>query len=136
LINEKAEIMSLSGRRMSFKGRAFSSKCLSCTDLTNCCGMETEFDGATPSKNLGLSRRDALKILGGVSAVLAAAPFIAGGQYLIPQISTNFQPVLIAKKGDVPVNGSEIFLVPFHNGSNLHEHVDSLATGFGAAGRN
>ena len=75
--------------------------------------METEFDGATPSKKLGLSRRDALKIMGGVSAVLAAAPFIAGGQYLIPQISTKFQPVLIAKKGDVPVNGSEIFWFPF-----------------------
>ena len=105
--------MSLSDRKISYRGRAFSSNCLSCADLTDCCGMETEFDGAAPSKKLGLSRRDAIKIMGGVSAVLAAAPFIAGGQYLIPQISSKFQPVLIAKKGDVPVNGSEIFWFPF-----------------------
>jgi len=41
--------------------------------------------------------------MGGVSAVLAAAPFIAGGQYLIPQVPSKFKEVLIAKKGDVPV---------------------------------
>jgi len=107
--------MSRSRRGITYRNRAFSSKCLSCTDLTNCCGssIETQFDGAAPTKKLGLSRRDALKIMGGVSAVLAAAPFIAAGQYLIPQIPNKFQPVLIAKTSDVPANGSEIFWFPF-----------------------
>jgi len=107
--------MGPSGRSISYRGRAFSSKCLSCADLTSCCGnsLETEFDGAPPTKKPRLSRRDALKIMGGVSAVLAAAPFIAAGQYLIPQIPSKFQPMLIAKTSDVPVNGSEIFWFPF-----------------------
>jgi Rieske Fe-S protein len=60
-----------------------------------------------------MSRRDFLKIMGGVSAVLAAAPFAAAGQYLIPQVPTTFKPVLIAKKQDVPVNGSIVFWFPF-----------------------
>jgi hypothetical protein len=47
--------------------------------------------------------------MGGVSAVLAAAPFIAGGQYLVPHVPSNFKEVLIAKKADVPVNGSSVF---------------------------
>jgi Rieske Fe-S protein len=51
--------------------------------------------------------------MGGVSAVLAAAPFIAGGQYLIPQVPSKFKEVLIAKKADVPVNGSSVFWFPF-----------------------
>ena len=107
--------MNPSGRSISYRGQAFSSKCLSCADLMNCCGnsMETELDGGTPTKKPGLSRRDALKIMGGVSAVLAAAPFIAAGQYLIPQVPSKFQPVLIAKTSDVPANGSEIFWFPF-----------------------
>ena len=51
--------------------------------------------------------------MGGVSAVLAAAPFAAAGQYLIPQVPTKFKEVLIAKKADVPVNGATIFWFPF-----------------------
>jgi hypothetical protein len=51
--------------------------------------------------------------MGGVSRVLAAAPFIAAGSYLFPQVSHTFQPVLIAKKSDVPVNGSTVFWFPF-----------------------
>jgi Rieske Fe-S protein len=60
-----------------------------------------------------MSRRDFLKIMGGVSAVLAAAPFAAAGQYLIPKVPSTFKEVMIAKKTDVPVNGSEIFWFPF-----------------------
>jgi Rieske Fe-S protein len=102
-------------KTMSYRGRTYSSSCLSCTDFANCCGssLQTEFDGASPSKKRGFSRRDFLKIMGGVSAVLAAAPFIAGGQYLIPQVSTKFQPTLIGKTTDVPVNGSSVFWFPF-----------------------
>jgi Rieske Fe-S protein len=51
--------------------------------------------------------------MGGVSAVLAAAPFAAAGQYLIPQVPKTFKEALIAKTSDVPVNGSMIFWFPF-----------------------
>ncbi len=100
---------------ISYRGRTFSNAYLSCEDLANCCGSsaKTDFDGATPTKKPGLSRRDALKVMGGVSAALAAAPFIAAGSYLIPQVSQNFEPTLIAKTTDVPVNGSTIFWFPF-----------------------
>lgn len=54
-----------------------------------------------------------MKIMGGVSAVLAAAPFIGAGQYLIPQVPSTFQEVLIAKKNDVVVNDSIVFWFPF-----------------------
>lgn len=105
-------------RRITYRDRTFSNACLSCSDLANCCGsgVRTDFDGASPAKSAkkpGLSRRDLLKVMGGVSAVLAAAPFIAAGSYLIPQVSHTFQPVLIAKKSDVPVNGSTVFWFPF-----------------------
>jgi len=61
-----------------------------------------------------MSRRNFLKVMGGVSAVLAAAPFIAGGgQYLIPQVPSKFKEVQIAKTTDVPVNGSTVFWFPF-----------------------
>ncbi len=81
----------------------------------NCCGrtQSTEFDGGVASKKPGLSRRDFLKIMGGVSAALAAAPFAAAGQYLIPPVPTSFNPVEIAKTSDVPVNGSIVFWFPF-----------------------
>jgi Rieske Fe-S protein len=81
-----------------------------------CCGSKsatTGFDGASPTKKARMSRRDFLKVMGGVSAVLAAAPFAAAGQYLIPQVPRTFKPVLIAKKQDVPVNGSVVFWFPF-----------------------
>jgi Rieske Fe-S protein len=51
--------------------------------------------------------------MGGVSAVLAAAPLIDAKQYLIPPVPSTFQPLLIAKKADVPVNGSMVFWFPF-----------------------
>lgn len=97
------------------RSHRFSSTCLSCEgDLANFCGSQvTEFDGASPSRKSQLSRRDFLKIMGGVSAVLAAAPFAVVGQYLIPQVPTSFKVVLIAKKQDVPVNGSMVFWFPF-----------------------
>ena len=103
------------GTGIKYRGRMFSSSCLSCQDFVNCCGTSPGmgFDGASPKKGLGLSRRDFLKIMGGASAVLAAAPFFAAGQYLIPQVSKTFKEVLIAKKGDVPVNGSLVFWFPF-----------------------
>ncbi len=104
------------GRSIKYRGKTYSNSCLSCQDFVNCCGSsnQTAFDGASPSKKgLGLSRRDFLKIMGGVSAVLAGAPFIAAGQYLIPQIPKTFKEVLIAKKSDVPVNGSIVFWFPF-----------------------
>lgn len=102
-------------RKIRHRGHEFSSECLTCADFTNCCGssLATEFDGASPSKKPGLSRRDFLKIMGGVSAVLAAAPFAAAGSYLIPQVPKTFKEVLIAKTSDVPVNGSQIFWFPF-----------------------
>ncbi len=106
---------SSSQKSFEFKGHRYSSACLTCSDLVNCCSSDssmTEFDGASPKK-AKMSRRDFLKIMGGVSAVLAAAPFAAASQYLIPQIPTTFKPVLIAKKQDVPVNGSLIFWFPF-----------------------
>ena len=59
------------------------------------------------------SRRDFLKIMGGVSAVLAAAPFAAAGQYLIPQVPTTFKEALIAKTTDVSENDSIFFWFPF-----------------------
>ena len=105
-----------SGRRkFTHRGRSFSSSCLTCEDFANCCGssLQTEFDGAKPAKKPGLSRRDFLKILGGVSAVLAAAPFLGAGQYLIPQVPTKFQESLIATKSDVQVNDSIVFWFPF-----------------------
>lgn len=122
LLTEKAKIMTLiqskmglAKRTISYRGQAFSSDCLSCKDFANCCGsdLRTDFDGASPTKKPGLSRRDFLKVMGGASAVLAAAPFIAGGSYLIPQVPSKFQPTLIAKKSDVPVNGSMVFWFPF-----------------------
>ena len=75
--------------------------------------MSNQFDGAAPSKKPGLSRRDFLKILGGVSAVLAAAPFVAAGGYLVPQVTSKFTPQLIASTSDVPVNGQLIYWFPF-----------------------
>jgi Rieske Fe-S protein len=107
--------VALQGKTIHVGGQRFSAACLSCADLVTCCGdsLETEFDGAAPSKKKGLSRRDFLKIMGGVSAALAAAPFAAAGQFLIPQVPKTFKEVLIAKKGDVPVNGSTIFWFPF-----------------------
>ncbi len=103
------------GRTIKYRGQSYSSSCLECKDLTNCCGssLETQFDGATPTKKPGLSRRDALKIMGGVSAAIAAAPFAAAGQFLIPQVPTTFKDALIAMKGDVPVNGSMVYWFPF-----------------------
>jgi len=104
------------GRRLRYRGHTYSSSCLTCSDFINCCGssLSTEFDGANPTrKKPGLSRRDFLKIMGGVSAVLAAAPFAGAGQYLIPQVPTKFKDVLIAQKGDIPVNGSMIYWFPF-----------------------
>jgi Rieske Fe-S protein len=103
-------------RRLKYRGQTYSSSCLACTDFINCCGSSSsnQFDGATPpNKKPGLSRRDFLKIMGGVSAVLAAAPFVAGGKYLVPQIPTTFKDQFIAKKSDVPVNGSLIYWFPF-----------------------
>lgn len=100
----------------AYRGHRFSSSCLSCKDFMECCGSRsatTEFDGASPTKKAKMSRRDFLKVMGGVSAVLAAAPFAAAGQYLIPQVPRTFKPVLIAKKQDVPVNGSLVFWFPF-----------------------
>ncbi len=106
---------SLAKKTISYRGHSFSSECLSCSDFATCCGssLKTGFDGASPAKKPGLSRRDFLKVMGGVSAVLAAAPFIAAQSYLIPQVSSKFQPTLIAKTSDVPVNGSTIFWFPF-----------------------
>ncbi len=93
----------------------FSSACLSCTNFTDSCrGQQLSvFDGASSANKGGVTRRTALKILGVASAALALAPFIAAGQYLIPQVPTKFQPQLIAKTTDVPVNGSLIFWFPF-----------------------
>jgi len=111
--------LALERRVISHKHRKYTSACLSCSDFANCCGstasagFETEFDGASPAKKKGLSRRDALKIMGGISAALALAPFAAAGSYLIPTVSTKFNPVLIAKKEDVAVNDSTIFWFPF-----------------------
>jgi len=107
-----------SGRRkFTHRGKSFSNSCLTCEDFTNCCGssLQTDFDGAESSKKKGLSRRDALKIMGAASAVLAAAPFAAAGQYLIPQVPSTFQPALIASKTDVAVNDSMVFWFPFTN---------------------
>jgi len=107
--------MNLRSKTIAHRGRRYSSNCLSCSDLTNCCGRDrpTAFDGASPGKKAGMSRRDFLKIMGGVSAVLAAAPFAAAGQYLIPQVPNKFKESLIAKTTDVPVNGSTFFWFPF-----------------------
>jgi len=104
------------GRKFKYRGRTYSSECLACSDFLNCCEkpVATRFDGAAPSKKkLGLSRRDALKILGGVSAALAAAPFAAAGGFLIPQVPSTFAPQLIASTSDVPVNGQLIYWFPF-----------------------
>lgn len=103
-------------RSFSYRGRKFSSTCLSCGELSKGCGSKsalTAFDGASPTKKPPMSRRDFLKIMGGVSGVLAAAPFAAAGQYFIPQVPKTFQPLLIANRQDVPVNGSLIFWFPF-----------------------
>lgn len=104
------------GRKFAYGGRAYSSDCLACADFLNCCGssLSNEFDGATPSsKKPELSRRDFLKIMGGVSAVLAVAPFAAAGQYLVPQVPTQFKEALVAQTTDVPVNDSLIYWFPF-----------------------
>lgn len=102
-------------KNFAHRGHNFSSACLSCKDLSNCCGSEVtnEFDGASPTKKPSMTRRDLLKLMGGVSAVLAAAPFTGAANYLIPQVPRTFKPVPIAKKKDVPVNGSLIFWFPF-----------------------
>jgi len=98
-----------------YRGKRFTGACLSCSDLINCntCSSTSEFDGGSPTRKPRLSRRDFLKIMGGISAALAAEPFIGTGQYLIPQVPSTFKPVLVAKKEDVPVNGSMIFWFPF-----------------------
>ena len=103
------------GRTIKYRGKNYSSTCLSCEDFANCCGssLKPAFDGAEPSKKPRLSRRDFLKVMGGISAVLAAVPFIGAGQYLIPQVPSKFQPVLVAKKSDVAVNDSMVFWFPF-----------------------
>jgi len=104
---------------ISYRGQTFSNKCLSCSDLASCCGeSKTGFDGASPAKKPGLSRRDFLKVMGGVSAALAAAPFVAAGQFLIPSVPRKFEPTLIAKTTDVPVNGSSVFWFPFTSDPN------------------
>ena len=119
LVTPKIQGFASKRRVISYMGHQFSSACLACSDLANCCGsttspgLRTEFDGASPTKKKGLSRRDALKIMGGVSAALALAPFAVAGSFLIPTVSTKFSPVLIANKEDVPVNGSTIFWFPF-----------------------
>ena len=107
--------MGQQGNIISYRGTKFTSSCLSCKDFLNCCGSSTstEFDGASPSKKVGLSRRDFLKIMGGVSAVLAVAPFAVAGQYLIPQVPKTFRPQLIAKTSDIAVNDSTFFWFPF-----------------------
>lgn len=99
--------------RILYRKRTYSSSCLVCKDLVNCGGHQSEFDGASPKKKFGLSRRDFLKIMGAVSAILAVAPFANAGQYLIPQVPTQFQEQLIAQTSDVPVNGSLVFWFPF-----------------------
>jgi arsenite oxidase small subunit len=103
------------GRIIKYRGQSSTNECLSCKDFANCSEISrhTEFDGASPRKKKGPSRRDFLKIMGGVSAVLAAAPFAAAGSFLIPTVSTKFNPVLVARKSDVPVNGSTVFWFPF-----------------------
>lgn len=103
------------GSTISYRKHKYSSACLSCKDLTNCCGSETTnaFDGGSPTKKTSISRRDFLKVMGGVSAALAAAPLIGAKSYLIPPVPSTFQPVLIAKKADIPVNGSTVFWFPF-----------------------
>ncbi len=102
-------------KNIRYRGHNFSSSCLSCVDFANCCGsgVATDFDGAQPSKKPGLSRRDFMKIMGGISAGLAAAPFAAAGSFLIPQVPKVFKEVLIAAKSEVPVNGSVVFWFPF-----------------------
>ncbi len=102
-------------RGIRSKEHRYMSACLTCKDLANCGsnGLRTEFDGAIPSRKPKMSRRDFLKVMGGASAILAAAPFAVAKQYLIPPVPTSFQPVLIAKKQDVPVNQSLIFWFPF-----------------------
>jgi nitrite reductase/ring-hydroxylating ferredoxin subunit len=82
--------------------------------FSNCCSINVtnEFDSGTPTKKVGLSRRDFLKVIGGVSAALAVAPFIGAKQYLI-QVPNTFNPVLVAKTPDIPVNGSIVFWFPF-----------------------
>lgn len=102
-------------RTFEHRGGTFTSACLSCRNFTGSCGGQQlgAFDGASPAKKRGITRRTALKMLGLASAALALAPFINAGQYLIPQVPTKFQPQLIAKTTDVPVNGSLIFWFPF-----------------------
>ena len=112
MVNLVERHFSLKRTSYAYRGNRFTSACLSCQDLVNCCG-KNEFDGGSPTKKTRISRRDFLKVMGGVSAVLAAAPLINAGQYLIPQVPSTFTPVLIAKKEDVPVNGSLIFWFPF-----------------------
>lgn len=111
----KAQAMKVPKKTVAYRGKNYSSKCLSCSDLSNCSGSgnATAFDGASSTKKSGPSRRDFLKIMGGVSAALAAAPFAVAGQYLIPQVPTTFKEALIAKTSDVPVNGSMFFWFPF-----------------------
>ncbi len=102
-------------RRIAYRGHSYSGSCLSCNDFVNCCGSSwsTKLDGGSSTKKTGLSRRGFLKVMGGVSAVLAFAPFAAGGQFLIPSVGQNIKEQLIGKKSDVPVNGSTFFWFPF-----------------------
>ena len=103
------------GKQPFHRRASFSGKCLSCSNPLDCCGSTTTaFDGASPKRGLGMSRRDALKIMGAVSAALALVPLIgAAPQYLIPQVPSKFQETLVAQTTDVPVNGSIIFWFPF-----------------------
>ena len=112
--------LGFSRRSIPYRGKTFSNQCLSCPDPANCCGsdLKTGFDGASPTKKPGLSRRDFLKVMGGVSAVLAGAPFIAAGQFLIPPVPRKFQPLLIGRSADFPVNGSTVFWFPFTTDPN------------------
>ena len=121
---------SLQSRKFRHRGQTYSTECLACSDFINCCGNShsNQYDGASPSKKPGISRRDFLKILGGVSAVLAAAPFAAAGGFLVPQVPTKFTPQVIASTSDVPVNGQLIYWFPFTTDptyTNLLIHLPS-----------
>jgi Rieske Fe-S protein len=109
------ESLGLQARTFEHRGQRFSSACLSCKNFAGSCGSHKldGFDGASTAKKHGITRRGALKILGLASAALAVAPFLEVGQYLVPSVPSKFQPQLVAKTTDVPVNGSVIFWFPF-----------------------
>ena len=102
-------------RRFKYRGQSFSSACLSCEDFAGCCGssLKTQFDGAAPAKKPKLSRRDFLENHGW-SLCRSCGSTLRRGRS-IPHTSSplKFKDVLIAKKGDVPVNGSMIYWFPF-----------------------